>query len=260
MPLNEKLHEDRERAESFGSVAEAYDRYRPGYPDALVSDLAQLAPARVLDIACGTGKIATALVACGLAVLGVEIDPKMAAIARSHGLIVEQAAFEDWDDDGRTFDMITCGQAWHWIDQRVGAEKAARLLNPGGTLALFWNHETLDDDAKAELDEVYRKHAPELVEADRGLDDSPFPRRLEETGKFASVTTHVYKWPATISAEEFVNRSMTYSNHILLPRDRREALGTAMREMIDARGGTLALHFRTYTIFARTPESAESAK
>jgi SAM-dependent methyltransferase len=139
------LYSNRDRAEAFGAVASAYDRFRPSYPDALISDLAQLAPERALDVACGTGKVAVALLACGIAVLGVEIDPKMAAVARMHGLIVEEGAFETWDDDGRRFDLITCGQGWHWIDPELGNAKAARLLNPGGTLALFWNYDRLDD-------------------------------------------------------------------------------------------------------------------
>ena len=37
---------DRARAESFGSVAQRYDRYRSGSPDALVDDLAAARPAR----------------------------------------------------------------------------------------------------------------------------------------------------------------------------------------------------------------------
>ena len=49
---------------------------------------------------------------------------------------VEVSSFEDWPDNGRTFDLITCAQAWHWVDPAVGAAKAARLLAPGGELAL----------------------------------------------------------------------------------------------------------------------------
>ena len=30
------LHEERDRAESFGASALDYDRYRPGYPDVLI--------------------------------------------------------------------------------------------------------------------------------------------------------------------------------------------------------------------------------
>jgi SAM-dependent methyltransferase len=251
---NETLYTDRGRAESFGSVAAAYDRFRPSYPDALISDLVELGPDRVLDVACGTGKVAVPLVACGLAVLGVEADPKMAAIARTHGLIVEQGKFEEWDDAGRTFDLITCGQGWHWIDTSIGDEKAARLLNPGGTLALFWNRDLFDDEVRAELDRVYEEHAPELAGSDRGHKDAPFVEHLREIGKFASVDTTVYRWSTTVEADDLIGRTGTYSDHIRLAPERRDALLDAIRAVIDKRGGSVTVHYKTYTILARTPE------
>ena len=252
--MNEKIYRDRERAESFGSVAAAYDRFRPSYPDALVSDLVELAPDRVLDIGCGTGKLAVSLVACGLAVLGIEVDPAMAQIARTHGLIVEESAFETWDDDGRTFDLITCGQAWHWIDPEKGNAKAGRLLNPGGTLALAWNHDEYDDDVRADLDAVYREYAPEIAGVDRLHSDEPFVSQLEKSGVFESVHLHHYRWTMTTTMDDFIGRAGTYSDHIRLAEDRREALFAAVREVIDKRGGSVTSHYRTYTIFARTPE------
>jgi Methyltransferase domain len=60
----------------------------------------------------------------GLSVLGVEVDERMAEVARGHGAEVEIAAFEGWDAGGRTFDLVTCVDAWHWIDPARGAAKA----------------------------------------------------------------------------------------------------------------------------------------
>lgn len=254
MAPDKALHTDRERAESFGSVAAAYDRFRPSYPDALISDLVALGPQRVLDVACGTGKVAVPLLACGLSVLGVEADPKMAAIARTHGLIVEEAKFEEWDDAGRTFDLLTCGQGWHWIDMSVGDEKAARLLTPRGTLALFWNREFFDQDVRTGLDRAYAEHAPELAGADRGHTDEPFVEHLRESGKFASVDTEIYRWSTAIDADDLVGRTSTYSDHIRLPADRREALLGAIRDVVETHGGSVEVHFKTYAIVARTPE------
>jgi 2-polyprenyl-3-methyl-5-hydroxy-6-metoxy-1,4-benzoquinol methylase len=108
-------------------VADQYDRFRPTYPDALIEDLAGLRPAKVLDVGCGTGKVAVALAERGLSVLGVEVDQQMAKIARGHGIDVQVAAFESWDATGRTFDLITCGDAWHWIDPARGVAKWSAL-------------------------------------------------------------------------------------------------------------------------------------
>ena len=159
------LHLERDRAESFGSVAEQYDRYRPAFPDALLDDLAVMAGStEVLDVGSGTGKVARGLAQRGLSVLGVELDPRMVAVARGHGIDVEVAPFETWDDAGRRFDLVTCGDAWHWIEPRRGAEKVAHVLRPRGAFVRFWNVQLLDEPVMAALDVVFtrgtrRKHA-----------------------------------------------------------------------------------------------------
>ena len=114
------LSEDRGRAESFGSVARLYDRVRPTYPPELVDWLVAGGCRRVLDVGCGTGIAGALFAARGCEVTGVEVDERMAAVARTKGLEVEVASFEDWDDRGRRFELLISGQAWHWIDPRAG--------------------------------------------------------------------------------------------------------------------------------------------
>ena len=57
-------------------------------------------PARSSTSAAAPARRRRLLAAPGVAVLGVEPDPKMAAVARRHGLEVEVGAFEQWDDAG----------------------------------------------------------------------------------------------------------------------------------------------------------------
>ena len=73
------LHGERDRAE-FGSAAERYDRYRPGYPSALIDELMSLNPTSALDVGRGTGKVALSLTGGGLPV------PRGRA-RRSHGRV-----------------------------------------------------------------------------------------------------------------------------------------------------------------------------
>ena len=64
--MPEELHRDRGRAESFGSIARLYDRHRPAPAPEFLDELAALRPAKVLDVGCGTGKVARELEARGL--------------------------------------------------------------------------------------------------------------------------------------------------------------------------------------------------
>jgi SAM-dependent methyltransferase len=251
VPRDEHTHTQRDRAESFGAVAEQYDRYRPSYPAELIEDLVAVRPRTVLDVGCGTGKAARQLAARGLPVLGVEIDPQMAAVARGHGIDVEVGSFEDWDDRGRTFDLITCAQAWHWVDPAIGAPKLVRLLNPGGVAALFWNFSEFEPATKAVIDAVYAQYAPELVEPPSAGDDRSHLRTLEETGVFSAVTAHTYPWKRVDPAEHWVGNVGTQSGHLMLGPERLSALQAALLEALTAAGGTVRHVGGTYLIWAR---------
>ncbi|MFZ0170204.1 MAG: class I SAM-dependent methyltransferase, partial [Acidimicrobiales bacterium] len=74
----------------------------------------------VLDVGIGTGIAARQFQAAGCRVLGIEVDARMAEVARRCGLEVEVAAFEAWDPAGRAFDAVISGQTWHWVDPVAG--------------------------------------------------------------------------------------------------------------------------------------------
>ena len=130
-----------ERSKLFDREAERYDRCRPRYPDVVIDELLGPKPSGldVLDVGCGTGIAARPMAERGAKVLGVELAPRMAEIARRHGIDVEIGAFEDWDAAGRRFDRVTSAQAWHWLDMPAATAKAASLLRPNGSLGLIWS-------------------------------------------------------------------------------------------------------------------------
>jgi SAM-dependent methyltransferase len=246
----EGIHEDRTRAESFGVSAEAYDRFRSGYPDALFDRLLATHPSRTLDIGCGTGTVAAAIAARGRRVMGVEPDERMAAVARERGVPVDVAAFESWDSRGQRFDLITCGHAWQWVDPHVGGPKAADLLRPGGVIALFWNYHVLDDSVLPAFRSAYQAHAPELSVV--GED----PSDLRDADPFRDVLTltpgsaRTYRWVREFDAVEWTGMLGTFSDHRGLGRERLGALQRALVDIIDANGGLVA-HGGTYLWSAR---------
>lgn len=247
----------RERAEAFGAVAGAYDRYRPSYPAALIDDLAALRPAVVLDVGCGTGKAARALAERGLDVLGVEVDPAMAEVARGHGITVEIGRFETWDARGRTFDLIVCGQAWHWVDPDVAIPKAAGLLRPGGRgmLALFWNQDEPDPRVMAVLEAVYTRLEPKLLDSvtlvGSRTDNGGYAERLRADGRFTDVEERVYRWEWARPVSDWLAMVATHSATLTLPPERRERLLAELGAALSAVGDEVASRYCTYTVLAR---------
>jgi 2-polyprenyl-3-methyl-5-hydroxy-6-metoxy-1,4-benzoquinol methylase len=64
----------------FDQQAEAYDRFRPTYPDAVIDELLGPMPADldVLDVGCGTGIASRQMAQRGAKVLGVELAQRLA--------------------------------------------------------------------------------------------------------------------------------------------------------------------------------------
>jgi SAM-dependent methyltransferase len=250
-----QLHRNRERASSFGDNAELYDATRPRYPTALIDELSARTPERVLDVGCGTGILGGALVDRGLSVLGVEPDARMAELARHRGLTVEPGTFEAWEPAARTFDLLVAGQAWHWVDPVEGAQKAARIVALGGRVALAWNHASLPDDLRAELDEVYLElgggkarptviHKPEEWRRDGGSETS-----FVATGAFSAPDLRSYPWDRTYTTAEWLAQLETHSDHHVLDAGPRQVLLDAVGRTLDARGGTFEMHYDCHVTF-----------
>lgn len=180
--------ENRERAESFGEVATDYDAYRPIYPAALVSTMINAAEAgagsrapRVLDVGSGTGILAVQLRDAGAEVLAVEPDDEMAAIASSKGLDVEISGFEDWNARGRTFDLVSFGQSFHWVNPMVALPKIRGLLEPVGSPALAWNDIEPRGELRDRLDAITARFHAEGTAASLGTAASGGPAASAES-------------------------------------------------------------------------------
>jgi SAM-dependent methyltransferase len=246
---------------SFGGEAALYDRARPSYPDELIDDLVALKPERVLDVGCGTGKVARLLAARGCDVLGVEPDPRMAGVARSGGIRVEVATFEAGEPTGRRFDLLVSGQAWHWVEPSRGAAKAADVLLPGGHLAAFWNLGAHDPEALAVLEPVYRRVVPEIAGDTTALrvampDQRSRADGLDAAAGFSTVEVRSYPWEARYTRDQWLDFLATHSDHARLEPKRREELFAEVGAAIDGLGGTLPFHFQTVLILAARAAAA----
>lgn len=251
----ERPYTDRTRAESFGAAADRYDAARPSYPSALIDDILAGAPTAALDVGCGTGKLSRLLAARDLAVLGVEVDARMAAVARRHGIEVDVSAFEDWPDAGRRFDVLVSDQAWHWVDPERGAAKAQHVLVPGGQLWLCWNLGGPAEPMRPLLDEVYQRCAPELSDDPAAQGGRPreeiYLDRLRASGRFSGIETMEYPWTRRYPTVEYLRLLATHSDHATLPEPTRARLLDQVGAAIDLNGGAVTMAYRTWVVHAR---------
>jgi ubiquinone/menaquinone biosynthesis C-methylase UbiE len=129
-------------ARSFGPVAEAYDRGRPSFPADAARWLVGRDAATVLELGAGTGKLTRELVALGHDVHASDPDPDMLGILRRHlpDVPTSECAAEEIPLPDRSIDVVVAGQAFHWFDHERALREIARVLRPGGALAVAWNN------------------------------------------------------------------------------------------------------------------------
>jgi SAM-dependent methyltransferase len=250
------LFEERRRAESFGNVAELYDRARPSYPPALVDALLVDEPRAVLDIACGTGIAGALLAARGCDVLGVELDARMAELARARGLTVEVAPFEAWEPAGRSFELAICAQAWHWLQPRAALAKAAEALLSGAQLAVFWNFGDPPADVAARLRPIYAELEPELENYSvlLGHHEGRIEGALNAVSheqSFEQVQTREFAWSRRYETAGWLDFLRTHSDHQTLPPERLRRLLDAVAQALDGLGGSFEMHYTTKLVSAR---------
>ncbi len=129
------------RAASFGSVAEAYAAHRPGYPTEGVEWLVGTSPGRILELGAGTGKLTQALIALDHDVVATDPSVDMLTELRRSAPQAHRSvgSAEHIALPSSSVDAVVAGQSFHWFDLDHALPEIARVLRPGGVLALAWN-------------------------------------------------------------------------------------------------------------------------
>jgi SAM-dependent methyltransferase len=126
-------------------LALVYDRGRPAYAEEAV-DFA-LQPVRdrpglrALDLGAGTGKLTRQLLDRGVDTVAAEPSAAMRKVLahRCRAATVLAAGAEELPLPDHSVDLVVAGQAFHWFDRERAVPEIARVLRPGGLLALFYN-------------------------------------------------------------------------------------------------------------------------
>lgn len=202
-------------ADHFSRVAAAYASCRPRYPAQLFSYVANVAPARELawDCAAGSGQATLPLAAEFQRVVGTDISAEMLERAPRHPRISYRVC--PADQSGLTdasADLVSIGQALHWLDLEPFYAEVERVLVPGGVLAAWCYGTQLLGDST--LDAVLGRYYSEVVgpywpaerchvEAGYGTLPFPYPELqspalvMEEHWTMSQLLGYVGTWSAT---------------------------------------------------------------
>jgi len=245
-------------AEGFSRSVDAYERGRPGYPrtalDWLAGEVPLRAGARVLDLGAGTGKLTRALVGRGFAPLAAAepLAPMRARLRSLDGVRILAGRAEALPLRDGSLDAVLCAEAFHWFEAERAADEAARVLRPGGALALLWN--VKDDSVPwvaavaallAPLKPRYLRHASGTWRS--GFDGRP---------GFAPLVERVFPHLHAQAPEGVIDHVASLSYVSSLPDAEREATLELVRDLLrthpDTRSrATIPLPYRTEVHLAR---------
>ncbi|MFJ8861602.1 class I SAM-dependent methyltransferase [Streptomyces sp. NPDC102451] len=229
------------RARSFGAMAVAYERFRPGYSVELFDLVTAYAgrPARTaLEIGAGTGKATRLFARQGVTVTATEPDGAMLAELRKHvpaHVRTVRAAFEDLRSDA-TYGLVYAAAALHWTAPEGRWSRMAALLEPGGVFASFGGPVQLADPA---VEEAVRAARAPFLESDSipSPDGTPPGHAMQWPGTelqrsewFTDVRQSKIERRMTMSALDYVGQLSTISAYLVLPaREREQVFGRIMR-------------------------------
>ena len=162
--------------ERFSGRVDAYSRYRPRFPQAILAFLrehhALPADAVVADIGAGTGMLAEIFLEAGHRVLAVEPNREMLAgcalLAEQYPAfrIVEGSA-ESTTLAAESVDLIAVGRAMHWFDWPRAHREFQRILKPEGRVLIATNgHRDSGSPVSEQLSDVLRRHRTDSFESD----------------------------------------------------------------------------------------------
>ena len=235
----------------YTDMADQYERGRPGYPPAVVEAVEEAlglpSPARIADVGAGTGKLTRALVAGGHDVVATE---PLAGMRERLREIVPEADARDGTAEALPLadaevDAVVCANAFHWFDAPRAVAEFARVIRPGGGLAVIW-HDGVEEYVSApwsrELHAVLQGIRPEhpAYTDDRGrgaVDANPAFGPLRSTELHSSYEADPRRILAHVASMSWIGS--------LAPAEREAALQRAAEVLERHAVGTVDVPLRT---------------
>ena len=232
----------------FSGRVDDYVKTRPSYPRGVLTilrDTCGLGPSSVVaDLGSGTGLFTRLLLESGASVHAVEPNDEMRGVlaGRSAGVRVLAGTAERMPLPDACADAVFVGDAFHWFDGSAAVAELARVVRPGGGVALLWNHWWSDGDdgttnsldpplppgAQALFDEVYFSSGRAKMRA-----DMPDPVEVFAGGPFDPIVEEAFPRTEGLTGMQVIDLYATVSAVASLPPGERAELKRRLASLVD---------------------------
>jgi SAM-dependent methyltransferase len=233
-------------AEGFDRGAAAYERGRPGYPQAAVDWIVTRLPighqTRVLELGAGIGKFTRLLVPTGARIIALEpvagMREELNRMVPGIEIVGGSAEAIPLSDGGA--DAVVAAQAFHWFATTKAVDEIHRVLADRGGLALVWNRRDLSDPLQRSLDEIVRPHrgrapAHEWDAWREVIDGNP---------KFNPESSRQFSFEQTVDQDGAVDRVLSTSFIASMNEEQRAEIANRVRAVVPP-GTTVVLRYTT---------------
>ncbi len=244
---------------TFDTVADTYEKLRPGYVDEVYQTIFEYKPiddtSRVVEIGIGGGQATLPFLKTGCDLLAIDYGENFCKICREKfksypNFSAVSGKFEDIDMGGE-YDLIYSASAFHWIDEEIGYKKVYDMLKCGGVFARFANHPFRDKgntELSAEIDRIYaeyyytyhNKEPRPLIE----YTEHQAAERAQIAAKygFTDIQYKLFYRTRIFTAARYRQLLGTYSDHIAIDEPIRNAFFSKIEDAINRHGGTITIY------------------
>lgn len=221
-------------AGGFAANAGGYARGRPDYPprlDTWLRDAVRIGPGKtVVDLGAGTGKFVPRLMTTGASIVAIEPVAQMRErLAADFPHVMTRAGTADrMPLDDASVDAVVCAQAFHWFATPEALTDIARVLRPGGALALVWNVRDESVPWVRRLTDIVTPYEGDVPRYHRGD-----WRRVFPASGFGPLTESRFPHVHVGTPEQvIVDRFMSVSFIAVLPEAERALVEERLRRLI----------------------------
>ena len=244
---------------TFDTVADTYEKLRPGYVDELYQTILDYVPinntSRVVEIGIGGGQATLPFLKTGCELTAIDYGENFCEICREKfkdysNFSAVAGKFEDVELNGE-YDLIYSASAFHWIPEEFGYKKVFDMLKCGGVFARFANHPFRDKgkpELSAEMDRIYadyyyKYHNKEAKSPVEYTEQQAHNRALSaEKYGFTDIQYKLFYRTRTFSAKEYTMLLGTYSDHIAIEEKIRTEFFSKIEDAINRHGREITIY------------------